>query len=235
MLTKHCHRCKQIKAIDEFSPGNGALGRHGYCRKCQNAYAREARAKRGEHIRAVDNARRANNPERRLETERRASTKRRQDPGYLSRQRAAMTARLRAKHNAAARVVSCRVCQTEFCPLFGRQSCVRTCSPQCSEVVRLRGKVRKEKVRRHRKRGAVVTEIVDPFLVFDRDGWRCQICKVKTPRSLRGTHEPRAPELDHIIPLSRGGEHSYRNTQCACRRCNRTKSDNDGGQMRLFG
>lgn len=66
-------------------------------------------------------------------------------------------------------------------------------------------------------------ERVDPFLVFDRDGWLCQICHEPTPRALRGSYEPKAPELDHIIPLAAGGEHTYRNTQCACRRCNIAK------------
>ena len=89
--------------------------------------------------------------------------------------------------------------------------------------------------RRSRIRSATV-ERVDPFTVFERDGWRCQCCRKSSPRERRGTYHPRAPELDHIIPLSRGGEHSYRNTQLLCRACNGAKSDNDEGQqMRLFG
>lgn len=30
-------------------------------------------------------------------------------------------------------------------------------------------------------------------------------------------------ECDHVVPLSRGGEHSYANTQLAHPRCNRVK------------
>jgi 5-methylcytosine-specific restriction endonuclease McrA len=29
-----------------------------------------------------------------------------------------------------------------------------------------------------------------------------------------------APTLDHIVPLSKGGSHTYDNLQCACFRCN---------------
>jgi 5-methylcytosine-specific restriction endonuclease McrA len=63
-------------------------------------------------------------------------------------------------------------------------------------------------------------ERVDPFVVFERDGWRCQLCFDPTPKEKRGTHEDDAPELDHVVALADGGSHSYVNTQCACRRCN---------------
>lgn len=78
-------------------------------------------------------------------------------------------------------------------------------------------------------------EKFDPVEVLERDGWKCHLCGGKTPKSLRGTYEPNAPELDHIIPLAKGGEHSRSNTACACRRCNIAKSDRPLGQIRLFG
>jgi 5-methylcytosine-specific restriction endonuclease McrA len=31
--------------------------------------------------------------------------------------------------------------------------------------------------------------------------------------------------VDHLIPTSRGGEHSFQNMVCACRRCNEEKGD----------
>jgi len=124
----------------------------------------------------------------------------------------------------------CVECGTVFAPEYGdkRQT---FCSARCSAKSARR--IRKPK-QRARNRSATV-ENVDPFKVFDRDDWRCQFCKVKTPRRLRGTYKPNAPELDHIIPLSCGGEHSYRNTQCLCRACNAQKSNNPLGQLRLFG
>jgi hypothetical protein len=59
--------------------------------------------------------------------------------------------------------------------------------------------------------------------VFNRDGWRCHLCGITTFEAKRGTFHPRAPELDHLVPISRGGAHAYANVACACRRCNRTK------------
>lgn len=81
---------------------------------------------------------------------------------------------------------------------------------------------------------AAHVEAVNPTVVFERDGWRCRNCRCKTPQALRGTYKSNAPELDHIVPLARGGEHSYRNTQLLCRKCNGEKADGPGGQLRLI-
>ncbi|AKR55715.1 hypothetical protein XM25_07875 [Devosia sp. H5989] len=90
------------------------------------------------------------------------------------------------------------------------------------------------KVRKLRERVQEV-EAVNPLLVFERDRWTCKLCGRKTPKRLRGTVKPDAPELDHIVPLALGGEHSYRNTQCACRQCNSAKGATAMGQTLLFG
>lgn len=64
-------------------------------------------------------------------------------------------------------------------------------------------------------------EAVDPFVVFERDSWTCQICHCSTPPDLRGhMTAPNAPTLDHIVPLRAGGPHTYANTRCACHSCN---------------
>lgn len=80
---------------------------------------------------------------------------------------------------------------------------------------------------------SAVVETIDSRKVFERDGYRCQLCgeatKGKWPAATSAT-------LDHIIPLSKGGEHSYRNTQCACFGCNNRKGANAANdQLRLVG
>jgi 5-methylcytosine-specific restriction endonuclease McrA len=94
---------------------------------------------------------------------------------------------------------------------------------------------RVDKARRRAVERGVYAERFDPLEVLDRDGWRCHICGISTPKRLRGTFDDRAPELDHIIPISKGGQHTRQNTACACRRCNIVKSGEARGQMRLFG
>lgn len=136
--------------------------------------------------------------------------------------------RRRAPHRLLPRI--CRECGASFKPAYGNKA--RTyCSDECGK----RAGKRPARIARKARQRLVTVEAVNPMKVFERDDWRCQLCGVTTPRKLRGQLVDRAPELDHIIPLSRGGEHSYRNTQCACRRCNAAKSDGAGGQMRLFG
>lgn len=84
------------------------------------------------------------------------------------------------------------------------------------------------------KRNATI-EIFNPFDVFERDKYICQICKRKTRPDFKPNHSL-YPTLDHIIPLSNGGEHSVKNTQCLCLHCNCSKQDKDnfGDQLRLF-
>jgi 5-methylcytosine-specific restriction endonuclease McrA len=77
--------------------------------------------------------------------------------------------------------------------------------------------------RAHKKRAFV--EVVDPRVVFARDQGICGICL--TPI------DPASPwELDHKIPISRGGEHSYQNTQPSHQRCNRAKGAKLLSQLR---
>jgi 5-methylcytosine-specific restriction endonuclease McrA len=49
--------------------------------------------------------------------------------------------------------------------------------------------------------------------VFSRDGHRCQYC------------DRAAENLDHVVPRSRGGSHSWENVVACCRRCNARKED----------
>ena len=70
--------------------------------------------------------------------------------------------------------------------------------------------------RRARKLGAFV-EDVDHAVVFERDAGVCGICNL--PVGLDAWH------LDHIKPLSKGGEHSYANTQVSHPTCNQRKGD----------
>ena len=49
--------------------------------------------------------------------------------------------------------------------------------------------------------------------VFARDEWTCQYCAAP------------AENLDHVIPRSRGGTHTWENVVAACRRCNAKKEN----------
>lgn len=71
-----------------------------------------------------------------------------------------------------------------------------------------------ENDRRAKKKAAWI-ESVDPIVVYERDCGICHICG-------EGIGEERW-EIDHKIPLSRGGPHSYANVGLAHASCNRKK------------
>jgi hypothetical protein len=77
--------------------------------------------------------------------------------------------------------------------------------------------------RRARKR-ALPFEDVNPIDVLNAGGWHCYLCGCSTPRSLRGTRARNAPQVDHVIPLARGGHHVRSNLACICLACNQRKS-----------
>jgi hypothetical protein len=73
---------------------------------------------------------------------------------------------------------------------------------------------------RARKRGQFV-EHVDPAVIYDRDQGVCGICEADGV-------DPEDFHVDHVVPLVRGGEHSYANTQLAHPPCNMRKRDRFG-------
>lgn len=103
------------------------------------------------------------------------------------------------------------------------------CGP-CATVVRRDVSSR----RRARLRGADVEQIDRPY-VFDRDGWRCQLCGKAVPRGKAHPH-PLSASLDHVVPLASGGDHVTSNVQLAHLRCNVRKGARGGGeQLSLIG
>ena len=71
-------------------------------------------------------------------------------------------------------------------------------------VVRLRYMVKAPRQRR---------AVLSRRAVFARDDYQCQYC---------GAH---ADSIDHIVPRSRGGHHSWENLVAACKPCNLSKRD----------
>lgn len=69
-------------------------------------------------------------------------------------------------------------------------------------------------------------EAFAPADVHVRDGWICQLCHELIDQAIAWP-DPKSPSLDHIIPLSKGGEHSMSNVQSAHLGCNSSKGDRD--------
>lgn len=154
-------------------------------------------------------------------------------------ERAARVARSRRRRPRPS--VRCPECMLEFSPLCAGVLCSDECrrarKKERKRLYRLTSESGKRsrridrQARKARKRGATV-ERFDDLEILRRDRWRCRICGVRTPRELRGTCEPNAPEVDHIVALANGGAHARWNVQCACRACNGAKRAH--GQISLL-
>jgi 5-methylcytosine-specific restriction endonuclease McrA len=77
-------------------------------------------------------------------------------------------------------------------------------------------------------------EMFDSREIFERDGWRCGICRRRVSQKLSWPH-PRSVSLDHIVPISAGGGHVRENVQCSHLECNLRKLDLGPGQLLLVG
>lgn len=61
--------------------------------------------------------------------------------------------------------------------------------------------------------------------VFIRDNYTCQYC---------GTTDLKNPDLEHVVPKSRGGKNTFENCVTACRPCNRKKADKLPSEVGMF-
>lgn len=61
--------------------------------------------------------------------------------------------------------------------------------------------------------------------IFIRDNNTCQYC---------GKKDLKTPELEHVIPKSKGGKNSFENCVCACKKCNRAKGDRTPSEAGMY-
>lgn len=101
------------------------------------------------------------------------------------------------------------------------------CSQRCSMKARKR-------MRRHLARTGVGGECFTLRDIAERDGWRCHLCGGSVPDREWGAR-PNDPTIDHLVPVSDGGEHTRVNVALAHYRCNYTRSNTGPAQLLLVG
>lgn len=118
----------------------------------------------------------------------------------------------------------CRSCK---CTYIGKAPgrCEK-CKKQAYRIA----KKAQDKKRRVKQRTIAIHTVVD-LKVFQRDKWKCKECGCRVQK--KNIYADNAAEVDHIVPISLGGPHSYSNVQTLCRRCNQNKSNNYNGQLVL--
>lgn len=123
----------------------------------------------------------------------------------------------------------CKVCGTVF---YSENPNKVYCSDKCKR----KAKPKKGNYRqRCRHYGVHYDPAVTREGVIARDNGVCQICgKLCNPLDRRwGSSGPDFPTLDHIIPLAKGGAHTWENSQCACGICNSYKRDLLAAEMEV--
>lgn len=110
--------------------------------------------------------------------------------------------------------------------IFYSQYTKKYCSDKCKKKQKRRcyGSIR----RRCRKYNVYYDPSVTSVKIFARDQYRCKICGLMCnteDNTWNRSFGPFSPTVDHIIPLVKGGTHTWDNVQCAHAICNSDKRD----------
>lgn len=109
------------------------------------------------------------------------------------------------------------------------RNCDRTAewwSPFCGDCATLRDKQRgKESTHKARCRrfNTKYQAGIKLSHIIKRDGIKCHYCGVRTTRNEHNADTQ--AEMDHVIPISKGGGHVMENIVVSCRKCNNEKAD----------
>lgn len=75
---------------------------------------------------------------------------------------------------------------------------------------------------------------LDRKRILDRDDWVCQCCGIDVhDKSGANWNTHDKAHIDHIIPISKGGDSKPYNLRTLCRTCNLTKSNKEDEQLEL--
>lgn len=144
----------------------------------------------------------------------------------------------------------CDLCGESYVPKPMHRPDQRWCSKSCTTAWRngarppyerqvVTGMARKVALARERRlRHAQTWDGITDEEILDRDGWRCQIpdCKRRSIRKDLKYPHPRSKSIDHIVPLSLGGDDTAVNKRAAHFGCNVARGNEMGDeQMALFG
>ena len=157
------------------------------------------------------------------ETERRAQAE--HDARIKAEQRAIKEADLISRQMEMRLAIHvCKNCGTEYSIGTTGYDSAKYCSKKCMKryVMRVKNdrRIRKMRTRAHD------TDITLEKL-FKRDDGVCYLCGGRCDWNdmVDGNAGDTYPSVDHVIPLAKGGTHTWNNIRLACRRCNWVKSD----------
>lgn len=120
-----------------------------------------------------------------------------------------------------------------ICPSCGRLTTRPVwCSAECLRKETIK---RDHATRRARIRGATVDRNITLAALVERDNGICYLCGKRVNEEDYSIRDKAFmcgnwyPSIDHVIPLSKGGKHSWENVRLAHRICNSVKGDETHG------
>lgn len=118
-------------------------------------------------------------------------------------------------------------------PIKGGRRFCESCSAQLAKA---RNRRKNTKRRAARMRGAVIeVERYTTQEIAERDNWTCHLCKRKVAKRQLPVGHPRSATIDHLVPISAGGDDVRANVALAHWSCNAARSDTGAAQLRLMG
>ena len=125
--------------------------------------------------------------------------------------------------------------QVDLCKCCGSKKAAgrrRYCASCAARLVR--EQMRSERRRRRARERRAATEPFTLTEIAERDRFVCGICRKRVDMTRTVPH-PRAPTIDHLIPLSAGGDDLKTNVQIAHFLCNSTRGTGGTVQLLLIG
>ena len=123
--------------------------------------------------------------------------------------------------------IKCQQCMKNIYVFYGDKK------RMCHDCIVSNARASKQCAKYRRKSKAKQGDRYNPFDVFNRDKWKCYICGIKTHK--QDVNSDSYAQIDHVIPLSKGGTDILSNVKCCCRKCNMKKSDSlDNVQLNMF-
>lgn len=190
---KICSRCKESKPLDQFAKCKRA-GHQTYCRSCKAAWAK---AKYHADIEV-------SREKVRVHMRKMRAAKPEHMRSYIDRWRAENPERCKKVADRQRAKPERKAYHAVYWPEWKRRN------PEAARAIAKRGAA----LRRERQYANFV-EHVDPLEVLNRGRGICHICLKPV--------DPFKFHVEHVVPISRGGEHSYANTRPSHRSCNAFK------------